>query len=493
MIPLKLFLTGCLLLAALAVSAYAQPTLPPAQSMSDYRPMDNLRVWTFTYQAQDMGRLVSFIDGETEINDRPAIRIDRKFTMDYKLLNESRQVEIEGSSFVARSDGTYLGDDIRVTTDTVSERLKLEVDDRTVGGFFTRGGTEVERSLPWPADAYAWDANFVDQLEIFLPFQPISVGAEFVDSVFQPQSLLWTRVAGYCDDYYYMEIYRNKFDTVYAIHLTEPMPMDLYYTPKRELVRADFLAQAIRVYQDLNAKAQPEGESRSAPTPPLVDRFSMERVGQYLVYIVIGLLGLAFFVRGFFRRVESYLALAIGGAIFLVVLPTQVPLQENLLAGIEGPLGLEHFLLPTAVAAVIQEVLKLVAIGLVIRLFRPQPGRTTGIGAAVGAAFGVVEAIYMAGLSMEAASFWFILRDGSLILFHVVSGYLLGTALEQGGKRWLHMLGLTILLHLVIRFLPALSFVGMLDQELAAMFMAVAVLLVLIVVLMSRSKQRPRK
>lgn len=476
-------------LLVLAGSLVAQPGLVPADSMLAYRAIENLRVWTFTYQAQDMGRLVSYVAGLDEVNGQPAVRLEREFNIDYNLLNENRTAAVKGESFVAAANGVYLGDDIDVTTDSLTERLTFEVDGDELSGFFTRGGREVERTVAWPNPAYAWDPNLIDQLEMYLAFQPVSVGGQFTDSIFQPQSLLWTQIAGYCDDYYYKEIYRGKFDTVYAIHLTAPTPMDLFFTPDRELVRADFLRQAIRVYQDVNARAQPEGQRRApSEMPGATGRFSLERIGQYAGYLLIGLFGLLFFVRTFFRYVESYLAMAAGVAALVVVLLTQMPLQERLLAAADETLSLISLLPPAAVAAAIQELLKLIAIGLLLRLFRPQPGRSTAIGAAVGTAFGVVEAIYMAGLSAESVSFWFVLRDGSLILFHIVSGFLLGYALGRSGTRWLSMLGLTFVLHLVLRFLPTFSYVGSLDYELVAMFMAVLVLIVVIMVLLVRPR-----
>jgi hypothetical protein len=458
----------------LAVPAEAQRTIPAADSVLGYRTLNNLRVWTFTHRAKDMGRLVSFVDGVESINGRTAVRINREFHIDYNLLNEQRTLSVIGQGFVT-SSGLYLGDHLEVGTDSVSEQLELEVDGNKVEGYYTRQNREIDQSLAWPKDYFAWDPNLLDQLELFLALHPLTVGASFSDTIFQPQSLLFTAVTGYCDDFQYLELYRGKFDSVFTIHLTSPTPMDLYFTADRRLVRADYLTQQIRAYLDVNSQAQP----KTATKPPVTgSRFSVNRLLQYLLFVVIGAIGVFFFNRTFYRYFESYFALIAGAVAFGLTLFTQVPLQEMLLgsAEVSKSLTLTTFLLPSAVAAVIQELLKLIAMALVLRFLRPQPGRSLVVGALVGGIFGVLEACWTIGFAGVSMDYWTIIRNGAMILYDVSAGVLIGLAIERGAGRWLGMLGTLIVIHFCLRFLPALAFTGKLDDPIVSLIVAVVVL-----------------
>ena len=319
----------------------------------------------------------------------------------------------------------------------------------------------------------------------------IEVGGTFADSIFQPQSMLFTSIAGYCDDFRYLELYRGKFDSVFTIRLTAPTPMDLYFTADRELVRADFLTQRIRAYQDVNSLAQPNTASR----PQVVSsRWSVYRFVQYLVFAVIGLVGVFFFSRAFYRYLESYIALIAGAAAFFLTLVTQVPFQEWLLGTTQTSesLSLVVFLAPAAAGAVIQEVLKLIALALVLRFLRPQPGRSIVVGALVGAMFGIVEACWLAGFGQQSLEFWTVLNAGAMILFHVTAGVLIGAAIPGGVKRWLSMWGIIVLAHFVLRVLPALAFTGQLDDPLVALVVATLVLIQAVVTLRLNARQSGR-
>lgn len=477
----RLMIACCLL--AMTAPASAQRSIPAADSMTAFREINNLRVWTFTHKAKDMGRLVSFVDGIESMNGQAALRINREFNIDYSLLNDQRTMSVVGQSFVA-SAGWYLGDHLEVGTDSVSERLELEVDGNKIEGYYTRQGREIDQSLAWPRDYFAWDPNFLDQLEIFLAMHSLTVGETFADTIFQPQSLLYAPVTGFCDDFRYVELYRGKFDSVFTIQLTSPTPMDLYFTADRRLVRADFLTQQIRAYQDVNSKAQP----KTPVKPPVTgSRFSIGRLLQYLGFTLIGLVAVLFFNRTFFRYFESYFALIAGAIAFSLTLFTQVPLQEMLLgaADVTQSLSLSTFLLPSAAAAVLQEILKLIAIGIVLRFLRPQPGRGVVVGALVGAMFGVLEACWTIGFASASLDFWTLLRNGAMILYHVSAGVLLGQAIERGARRWVQRLVMLIVIHIVLRFLPALAFTGKLDDPLVALVVAVLVLVMVSLVLLT--------
>lgn len=458
---------------------YAQRVLEPVESVTDFRPVGSFRMWTFTHQAKDMGRLFSTVTGERRVGGESALVIERRFRIDYALTGMSRTAEVEGQSYVT-SEGYYRGDEIVITNDSVAERMAMEYVNGRLTGYFTRGGTRVEQSLDLPSDRLPWDFNLVDQLEMFLARQRLAVGATFSDTLYQPQSLASLPVVGLVSDFTYKELHKGRFDSVFVIHLTTPQPFDCYFTPDRRLARVDFLPQRIRVYLDLvtttSALKQQAGERSWG--------LAVSHIPHIVLYLLIGGLGVMFFTRSKPSWQPLAVAAALGAAAFGLTLITQIPLQKSLserFLGTGGSGALWSYagaVVPALAGGLVQELLKFGGVMVLLRLIRVELQARPALGAVIGAVFGILEACLRVGYFSDELLGWTLLERGFMVIFHATSGALLAFWLFESRRRLFGVVaGLTIINGLV-RYLPTFSQRGDIAPEVVNLLIAALILLV---------------
>jgi hypothetical protein len=193
--------------------------------------------------------------------------VAHKMSLDYALMSTERKVGLEGISFISER-GYYLGDSLTMVDDTLQERIEMRWQEGGgLAGFFTRAGTEVERTIELDASRFAWDLLLVDQLELYLARQDLAIGDSISDTVYVPQSLVSASVKAFVREFGHREIYKGKFDSVFVIEFYQPQRVDAYFTPDKELVRFDIVDRRIRAYLDLDRivplSKRPPGESSS--------------------------------------------------------------------------------------------------------------------------------------------------------------------------------------------------------------------------------------
>jgi len=443
---LRLIIMFLVLLGTGSVSAQNEDTLPPgavpersipaARSAEAFRPVGEYRVWRFFAKQTTFGQLSSVVKGRTEIDGQEALILQEDLQIDYSKIGTERQVLASGESYLSNG-ARYLGSKLRIGEADEEERFEIERSGRTLEGFYTRAGTEHAVSVPYENEYFFWDVNFVDQLEYFLAMHDLSIGTRIEDSIYLPQSLMTARIVGQVVYFMHKEIYKSKFDSVFVIRLTEPSDYQLYLTPDN----------------------------------------------------VAGL-AVLFFSTGAFRRPVSYLFFAGGAGLYLVVPlvlnPLLVMLMENWLrpAIVKGSSIYLLGIGPSLIFGLAQVGLMLGIIYAMLIWSNSREYRFIGLGAFLGAGFGLAEAIYVAGLQVTLLFDWPLVERTSFIFLHTISGALIAWGLAKGAGRLRLTLALVLVVNVVARYLPLLVQGGLAGVEATHFVLSVGMLLYLLAVLM---------
>jgi len=310
----------------------AKPTdeVTAAVSVEDYRSIGDQRTWRFVSKDTTFGFLISTVTEEVTVDNEPGVRIEGTLEINYSKIGGAGSISQRRDHYVT-SHGEYLGDRIILKVDEKSETFELERKGESVSGFFTRSGNEVSLSRDVGSHLSAWDNNYIDQLEMYLAMRGIRVGDQIVDSIFQPQAMTNAQIAGTVYEYSYEELYRNHFDSVFLIRLSEPVEADLYYTADRRLVKVDMVNLDIRIYQDVvqqTATLQPPEQPESSFST--VKLLSMSP--HYAVFLLFTVFSLLMFMGSGYKWSVAYLGFLVGGLLFLVTLVTQIPLQKTIVS-----------------------------------------------------------------------------------------------------------------------------------------------------------------
>lgn len=450
-------------------------------SFERYRPVGESRLWTFVSRDTTLGTLSSVVKEATEINGRKGYVLEEK--LDIKMERREARIafDIEGEHYVS-NEGFYLGDKLKLKINEFDEKFEFKLDDGQLEGFYTRSGKKVKKDIPLEPDRFAWETYFVDQLELFWAMHDFKVGDTIRDTIYAQQSMYQTALVGTVDDFVYKEIYRNKFDSVFVIHLTAPQEYYLYITARKHLVRTDFPQYRIRAYLDRVDKG---GGLAKSLKPEYTMKTFVSTLPSYVLYLVFAVLSLLFLVRKGFVWGRAYLALAAGIVLYLVMLVTQFPLQKLAIGKIILPAiasgGSLYIwgLLPSLIVGFVQEGLMLLAVFLLCYYGSAKESRYVVIGAFCGAGFGFLEACYLAAPSGILGAFSLsLLENGFMIIFHTAAGALLGFALRGSWfKAAAFAVGLMII-NTALRYMPI--FVQQKDVLVGVMYFALAFLVLII-------------
>ena len=453
----------------LSSQSFGQRSIPAATDFESYRPLGEIRGWTFISKDSAIGQLLSTVKQKTTIDDRDGIEISQLMRFDYTIIGTDRKMQVKGSHFVS-AQGRYLSDNLEINVNSQVEKLELEREGSRIEGFFTRSGSEVEQSLEFPEEGFAADILFLDQYENFLAQRSLAVGDTIRDSVFVPQTMLVEKVEAYVEHFGLISLYNQVKDSAFVIRFTQPQVMIFYFTPARHLVKVEYLAQQMKAYLDIVRRLPPE--MVTAPT------FSFERLARQLphygVFVLIGAVCLILLAGGEVYKNHLYLFLIGGGASFILAVFTQVPLQSYLAENIysskvsAGESPLIWASIPALPAGIIQELIKSVLIFSVFKFFRIGKGNPLLVGGAVGAGFGIAEAIYIIS-HLPDSPIWSagLAERGFLILFHSVSGVMLASAiLFSSAVKKILTLVIVILVNSLFRYAPVFVQRNMLDPEL---------------------------
>jgi hypothetical protein len=449
----------CIFISALvlstAVSAIAQPprTIKGAVSVEAYRPIGERRLWTFTSRDTVLGRLVSGIDDRTSTDGESALIIKGGLRIDFRKIGGEQELAVQTEYSVSET-GRFLADKLTFQIQERQEDYNFERSGDKLDGYFTRNGKKVKQTVPWPRQYYGLDANFIDQLEIYLATRDLTERTSISDTIFVPQLLSTAPVSAEIGDVEYRELWKGTFDSIITVRFTEPQPLIAYITLDHRLMRVDYSGMNVRAYLDLVQKVPANGSGSSGRN--LATYVSLGT--HYLAYVVIAGLIALFLAAKAFTWKDAYFGFIFGAIVFGLALVTQYPAQKYVVANFllpeirQGGSLYLWGLLPALAGGVIQEVLKLLGIYALIFHREPAINRWAKLGVFVAVGFALFEACKVTEPTLLIS--WQLFERGARLTFHAASGALLAIALASDSARRYLIVGAMIALDTFMIYLP---------------------------------------
>lgn len=450
--------------------------IPGLSSVTDFRPIGESRFYTILVRDSAIGQLKSTIKQRTQVAGIRGVIIEQDLQLDYTLIGGERKLSIQGQHFVS-DRGFYLGDKKTIIAQGRTETFELARKGDLISGYFTRGGSPVEQSAQVPANSFAFDNNFFDELELLIGMNQLQVGELLELDLVEPQTMLTSRFKAVVEDFQYMPIHKTLADSVFLINVFEPQAMLLYFSKDRRLLKAEIADQKMTVYLDRVTGPPPS----SAGQRQIGLRDYLLSIPGYFMNLLLAMAAALFFIGRGYRWKATYLAFFGGALVFVVVPQIQIPLQNFLMVKVFIPgikTGGSPFVLgifPSLAAGLIQELLKAGVILGLLRILKLKSYQYLAIGAVCGAGFGFVEGCYLNTMIGSFALVSVVLVERvSYFLFHATSGALMGLSLSDDKGRLPIMVTVTVLFNTLLRYLPL--FVQQQKVELALMYMIMAVL-----------------
>ncbi|MEA1980030.1 MAG: hypothetical protein U9N54_03540, partial [candidate division Zixibacteria bacterium] len=206
----------------LPLSLLAQVHLDKSVEFKSFRPIGEQRQWTFIQKDSVIGTLQSKVVDEIDINGVSGYRINQKLELDYSKIGIDRKIIVKGDFFVS-TDGYYLGDKKSILFNEQNEQIELSLNNNKLEGYFTRSGNEVEVVKNNFDNIFAYDNNFIDQLEIILSFSNLIVGENIDFKYFEPQTQLESNFHGVVEAFSYKKLHTRLADSVYTINVSQPL------------------------------------------------------------------------------------------------------------------------------------------------------------------------------------------------------------------------------------------------------------------------------
>ena len=470
---------------------------PASKSVSDFRPIGEIRVWSFYAKQQTFGQLSSKISGTEKVDGREGVVVQQKLQIDYNRIGTDRRVDIHGQTVLAE-DGRYLGTDYQLAGGETTEKLKLQVNGNKVGGTFTRAGQEVPAKGQLPRSGFAWDQYFVDELEVYLALHDLNVGDTLSDTLFLPQMLVSVPIKGVVKWWMWQEIYKGFIDSVYIIRFSEPEDLQAYFTEDKRLLRLDFNNQSIRVYQDIVQKpkgteAATSSEETSVPLSPSLPSYGWRNfvlgAPHYIVYLLIALGTILLLTRTAYKVFNAYVVFGLGIVTYILMPFTQEPLIRWLVETMvlknlaQGGSLYTWGMIPPLATGIFQTIVITGALYGFFAWRNPREQHFGLLGVCFGAAFGLAESVYMLGTSIVPLADWLLFERLFWIIFHASIGGLLGLAIIRATDKLAAVAILSVLTNAFLRYQPVLVQTQAVDLPLARIIIAFCGLVVLVLAL----------
>jgi len=478
----------CLLLC---VSIQAQRSTVASKSFHDYRPVGETRLWTYLLEDSTIGQLISTVEEEIKINGVTGYALNDRMYLDYGKVSDSLIFDISGQHFISDA-GKYLGDDLKFMVNSQEEKLKFERDGDRISGYVTRAGAEVDFEIACPESRFAIDNNFMDHYEAYLALKDLSVGDSFSDSIFMPQSGMMGVIEGEVVEFSWQQLHRTLFDSVFVIRLTSPQNMEMFFTADKRLLKTNIHSINMRIYLDA-VQQRPKSKSQTST----VSFGSIIRLlPQYGIFMLFGVITLLIlYPKSLFSKLNM-ISFCAGVLSVVIVIWIQLPIQNYLFSKLYAPslaVGEASYLmglLTTLPAGIIQEGLKIAGIILIIALLNFKRNNSVTIGTFFGTGLGIGGAIYLISVVSPLGIFsWGLVERISWILFHAVSGALIGWAYYKGKNNLLLILVITTILNIFLRSLPFLSPIDALSLEMIFILNTIIVLIFFLISLFILRKE----
>jgi hypothetical protein len=447
------------------------------------------RKYIFYLNEVEIGRMESELRGRVNFEGIPAYRFNETLEFDYSLIGREYKLQIDNKHYV-NADGFYVGDDMKLSLNDQEHELFLRTVGDSVTGYSASGDVREEIGFYLGGDFLAADNYMLDQYELLLATKDLHVGDTIADSVIIPQAMIKAAVQVVVEESRWIK-YGRLYDSVYVCRFVEPVEQTAYITRRGKLVRLDQEALSMK------AVLQESPLDQMAPTrKALSSRDILGRLPLYLVYLVLGLIFAAAFLKRFYKRPEIYVALVLGGAIAPLLSLTQFPVQRwyteaFFIPGMESGGSLYFYAIFAAlISGVLQETLKLIPIALFCYWRKPTQLLSIGIGVLCGVGFGIYGAWSHAG-ALKIIS-WGSFEQVITILYHAGAGAAVGYGVNRGFKHTAIIWLLLILIHSVAKYLAVFVQRQQIDVAILELLLTMIYLILILILYIAIRRARAR-
>lgn len=448
-------------------------------TLTDYRPVGELRLWTFVKDDSTIGTLISTIVAEDKINEIDAIIINQRLSLDYNKIGTPYKMSITNDHLVSLA-GHYLGDRMNLVINDQNERMEMTREGTNLSGFYTRDGNKIDQERKLASDIFAVESNFLDLYELYWASKDLTSGMTVSDTLYMFQTMTVTPLEATVTDFVRIRLYNEVFDSVFVINYTQPDEMIHYVTADKRLVKAIIPNQNTKAYLDL-VKAPPQKSSSTNQTKQFsINKSPMKISISILIYFFIGMLTFIFLAKKIYNQANIYLALVVGAFSYLIIIFTQNPIVTYLVENIFVPKvisgGESPFIwgaLPALAVGILQEPLKLLALYGLATWGGFNKKYYLALGALLGIGFAVAEAGYLAnGVDSSLLFGLLLIERASIIIFHVISAAIYGHMLLKSIKSVLSALLIAILINFSLHYLPVFLQTRIATQDLMTVLFA---------------------
>lgn len=432
----------------LGVSMATAQTLPKVSGVEDYWLEGEKRIYRFSFEGQEIGRLEALIDNVEREDGRVYYDIEENLTLDLTAPGRGIIIDLDGTLRVDAS-GHFQTADIRLGVDDREEDIRAAYS-APDGEIIARRGDDdqASRSIGVSGPVFAYDNYMIHHLEMALAMHSLSPNAGITIPVFSIQGL-------YTTDYEFTVIgkvrvqYGAFTDSVWQVDMVRPAQLSLYIDRKHRLVKMIDPNQNLDVEMVVDPYAK-----RRAPQKSMLEYVNdqMIRLPIYGLYLFITFVWLLFLGRDSYRMGWSYLLFIIGGLAYPIIYYTQAPLQQSYAMNVLGPaMGAGESIvipaiIPAMITGIIQESLKLIPLLIIARLIKPKQIALVSLGAFIGAGFGFVEACHIVAPMFQSHTLtgYTLIERVFTIMFQMTMGAVLGYGLARDKiwQFWLVAVGL---------------------------------------------------
>jgi hypothetical protein len=294
-------------------------------------------------------------------------------------------------------------------------------------------------------------------------------------------------IEGAVVEYSWQQLHRTLFDSVFVIKLTSPQEMEMFFTADKRLLKTNIHSLNMRIYLDA---VQQKPKSKPQDISFTLNSF-IKLLPFYGIFILVGLFSVSIFITKKMINWISLISFCTGVISVLIVIWVQFPLQNYLFRIIYAPLlsngQASYFkgLLTILPAGIIQEGLKIIGIIMLLAVLKCKKDNSFLIGSMFGTALGIAEAFYLISIAPPLEIFsWGLIERVSWVMFHSISGALIGWAFYYGMRSLLSVLIATFVLNIFMRSLAFLSQGNSVSIPLIVIFNTVIVMVLLLLALL---------
>ena len=467
-----------------------------ARTVDELRAEDEKRTYLFYYDQDQFGKLESVFKGDKSFKGTKGYLFEEKLSLDYTVFaGENGMVQEITNRHYVDKDGFYIGDDMTLMVNDLKVELTLKHERDSILGVSEQGDRKQILAMPQPGPIMALDNNMIDQYEIFCAMLSPQIGDTIIDTIFVPQMQTSLTVRAVVEDFQYTR-YGNMFDSAFVYRFLEPIQQTVYANRAGKVLKINQDTQKIRVVLSENPLDRLRPKQKAITIGDILHRTPI-----YILFLVIGFLCCLPFILKNYKRPETYIMLVLGALMYVLIRVTYIPLQTwytnaHIIPGMQSGGSLYYYgFISALLTGVFQESFKLIPIALYYFIRRPGKRVAIAVGVFAAVGFGILEACFMTGAAYQSGALDILsgqtFEQALMILFHTLSGVLLGYGVYVGWKRLVIFWPALIVIHTAISYLIVFYHRGDIEIELIQIIIAlIDVLLLLATYLLTRGGRR---